>query len=313
MNHQKMDVLILNNNKSDNFTTVGTSPHNVSCSVKWLGDDMVLHVYGGQVPHVGAVAVASPRPSLKDPSVVSASASVITLLGHKEDELARSLALELSAFFSCKVVVVAGIHMESARGVDIEQINANIDEAVSIIKQGVKTKEPVVILVDENNHEIGYAKKLEAHKRPLLHRAFSVFIFNSKQELLIQRRAMSKYHSPGLWSNTCCSHPEPGQVLIEGAQLRLMKEMGFTTTLRKAGELIYKTEFDNGLMEHEYVHLLVGSWDGTPQINREEADDFEWILLDNLKRDVVEHPSRYTYWFPIALEQLCCSLLNGER
>ena len=134
-----------------------------------------------------------------------------------------------------------------------------------------------VILVDENDNQVGVMPKLEAHQKGLLHRAFSVFIFNSKYELLLQKRASSKYHSGGLWTNTCCSHPREGEEILDAAKRRLIEEMGIDTSLRKVHDFIYKAELDNDLTEHEFDHVLYGIYNEDPIINKDEADDFKWI------------------------------------
>lgn len=161
-----------------------------------------------------------------------------------------------------------------------------------------------VILVDENDNSVGTAEKMDAHKNPKLHRAFSIFIVNSKGELLIQKRAENKYHCPGLWSNTCCSHPRPGESLEKAAHRRLQEEMGFDTKMVKVFSFIYKAEFDNGLTEKEYDHIFIGKWDGTPDINSKEVAEYKWISEDALKQDIEKYPATYTKWFKIALEKL---------
>lgn len=161
-----------------------------------------------------------------------------------------------------------------------------------------------VILVDENDNSVGTAEKMDAHKNPKLHRAFSIFIVNSKGELLIQKRAENKYHCPGLWSNTCCSHPRPGESLEKAAHRRLQEEMGFDTKMVKVFSFIYKAEFDNGLTEEEYDHIFFGKFDGEPNINSKEVADYKWISEDMLKKDIKKNPSMYTKWFKIAIEKL---------
>ena len=165
-----------------------------------------------------------------------------------------------------------------------------------------------VILVDENDTPVGVAEKLEAHQRGVLHRAFSVFVFNSKGQILLQKRASTKYHSGGLWSNTCCSHPEPGENTEAAAHRRLMEEMGFDCTLTKAGTLLYKVAFPNGLTEHEFDHLFIGHYDGTPTLNSEEAEAWEWVGPDALKAAIAANPERYTYWFKISLPSALAKL-----
>ena len=159
-----------------------------------------------------------------------------------------------------------------------------------------------VILVDENDNQVGVMPKLEAHQKGLLHRAFSVFIFNSKYELLLQKRASSKYHSGGLWTNTCCSHPREGEEILDAAKRRLIEEIGIDTSLRKVHDFIYKAELDNDLTEHEFDHVLYGIYNEDPIINKDEADDFKWIDMDSLNEDIKTNGNNYTIWFKIAFE-----------
>ncbi|NLI11774.1 isopentenyl-diphosphate Delta-isomerase [Pelotomaculum propionicicum] len=161
-----------------------------------------------------------------------------------------------------------------------------------------------VTLVDENDKVVGVAEKIDAHKNPKLHRAFSIFITNSKGEFLIQQRAENKYHCPGMWANTCCGHPRPGESLEEAAHRRLQEEMGFDTRMVKVFSFIYKTEFENGLTEKEYDHVFVGKWDGIPKKNINEVADYKWISRDILEEDIKKNPEIYTSWFKIAWEIL---------
>lgn len=160
-----------------------------------------------------------------------------------------------------------------------------------------------VILVNEQDEPVGVMDKLEAHEKGLLHRAFSVFIFNSKGELLLQQRALSKYHSPGLWTNTCCSHPRAGEENAEAAHRRLKEEMGFDCELEYKGSLIYKVQFGNGLFEHELDHVFTGVFDGIPQINPDEVASFRWITLQNLKNEIEKDSSYFTHWLQLILLQ----------
>ncbi len=154
-----------------------------------------------------------------------------------------------------------------------------------------------VILIDEKDKEIGEMEKIEAHKKGLLHRAFSVFIFNSKGEILLQKRSKEKYHSGGLWTNTCCSHPSPGEETMSSAKKRLKEEMGIETEIKEVDSFIYRKEFENGLIEHEYDHIFVGFYEGKPLINREEVSDWKWVKEEDIKEDIKENPYKYTYWF----------------
>ena len=159
-----------------------------------------------------------------------------------------------------------------------------------------------VILVDEKDNQVGLMPKLEAHQKGLLHRAFSVFIFNSDYKLLLQKRASSKYHSGGLWTNTCCSHPRDGEDIIDAANRRLNEEMGIKTSLRKVFDFIYTAELDNSLIENEFDHVFYGVYDIDPILNKEEAEDFKWIDMETLKNDIENNTDQYTVWFKIAFD-----------
>lgn len=163
--------------------------------------------------------------------------------------------------------------------------------------------EEKVILVNEKDEKIGLMPKMEAHEKGVLHRAFSVFIFNDKNELMLQQRAMHKYHSPGLWTNTCCSHQRDGETSIEAGVRRLKEEMGFTTLLRETTKFIYKAPFDNGLTEHEYDHILIGEYNGSPLINTEEVHSWKWMAIDHVKSDIQKNPNLYTEWFKIIFDK----------
>ena len=160
-----------------------------------------------------------------------------------------------------------------------------------------------VILVNEKDEQIGLMEKIEAHEKALLHRAFSVFVFNDKNELMIQQRARSKYHSPGLWTNTCCSHQREGETNIEAGKRRLQEEMGFSTELKDTISFIYKAPFDNGLTEHEFDHILVGNFEGEPNLNPEEVADWKWMSLEAIEKDMEKNPSIYTEWFKIIFDK----------
>jgi len=163
--------------------------------------------------------------------------------------------------------------------------------------------EEYVILVDENDNKIGLMPKLMAHEKALLHRAFSVFILNDKGELMLQQRALDKYHSPGLWTNTCCSHQREGETNIEAGQRRLQEEMGFVTELSETTSFIYKAPFDNGLTEHELDHVMVGQYNDAPKINPEEVASWKWMDLEDVKVDIAMHPESYTEWFKIIFDK----------
>lgn len=165
-----------------------------------------------------------------------------------------------------------------------------------------------VILVDVNDQEIGTMEKQEAHEKGLLHRAFSVFVFNEKKELLLQQRALTKYHSAGLWTNTCCSHPRVGETIEQAAHRRLMEEMGFDCELSTKSSFIYKASFENGLTEHEFDHILVGVFNGEINFNPTEVKNFKWITLDELASDLRQNNQNYTAWFKIIFENFQKSL-----
>ncbi len=156
-----------------------------------------------------------------------------------------------------------------------------------------------VLLVDEQDQVIGLMPKMEAHEKGVLHRAFSVFIYNARGELLLQQRAAHKYHSPRLWTNTCCSHQREGETNVAAGQRRLQEEMGFSVPLEDVLSFIYKTPFDNGLTEHELDHILVGHYDGEPTINLEEVMAYRWQAPAQVKADMERHPDQYTEWFKI--------------
>ena len=165
-----------------------------------------------------------------------------------------------------------------------------------------------VILVNESDQEIGTMEKMEAHRRALLHRAFSIFIFNSKGELLLQQRSDNKYHSAGLWTNACCSHPSPGEDLLAAAGRRLREELGFTTPLQEVFSFIYKADFDNGLTEHEFDHVFVGKYDGQVSPDANEVKDVAFVSPEQVSSELSLTPGKYTEWFKIAFPKLA----NGE-
>ena len=163
--------------------------------------------------------------------------------------------------------------------------------------------EEKVILVNEKDDQLGLMGKLEAHKKAVLHRAFSVFIFNKQGELLLQQRALDKYHSPGLWTNTCCSHQRDGESNIEAGKRRLFEEMGFSCDIEELFWFVYKAPFDNGLTEHELDHVMMGYYDQDPDINRAEVASFKWMSLHDVKEDIAKHPELYTEWFKIIFKE----------
>ena len=156
-----------------------------------------------------------------------------------------------------------------------------------------------VVLVDKNDNPIGLMEKIEAHRRGLLHRAFSVFIIDDENRLLLQKRSQTKYHSPGLWTNTCCSHPRNGEILIDAANRRLMQEMGLSANLKHMFSFIYRAEFDNGLIEHEFDHVFIGKSNSDPVINSDEVCEWKWTEIKKIKKDIIENSHHYTEWFKI--------------
>jgi isopentenyl-diphosphate delta-isomerase len=161
-----------------------------------------------------------------------------------------------------------------------------------------------IILVNENDVQLGTMEKMEVHQKALLHRAFSIFIFNSKGDMLLQQRAINKYHSAGLWSNACCSHPSGDQQTMEAAEKRLQAEMGFTVPLQKAFDFIYKAALENGLTEHEYDHVFMGKYDGEIYPDKDEVKDFCFVSMDEIKNSIQTHPEKYTEWFKIAFPKV---------
>lgn len=161
-----------------------------------------------------------------------------------------------------------------------------------------------ILLVDENDNVIGKEEKIKTHQEGKLHRAFSIFVFNSEGELLLQKRAKSKYHSGGLWSNTCCSHQRVGEILEKAAHRRLKEEMGFDCELKKIFSFTYKVKLNNDLFEHEHDHVFIGNFDGKPNPNSEEVDEWKWVDLKELKRDIQKNPDNYTYWLKMSINKV---------
>ena len=160
-----------------------------------------------------------------------------------------------------------------------------------------------VILVDKNDTQIGLMSKLDAHKKGILHRAFSVFVLNNNNEIMLQKRAYNKYHSGGLWTNTCCSHQREGENSIEAGKRRLLEEMGFETELKIITSFIYKVEFENGLTEHELDYLLIGKYLKSPVINKQEVADWKWMKIELIADDIKLNPNNYTSWFKIIFDK----------
>ena len=163
--------------------------------------------------------------------------------------------------------------------------------------------EDKVILVNRQDQPIGTMGKQSAHEQGVLHRAFSIFILNDRKELMIQKRSLNKYHSPGLWTNTCCSHQRIGEPTKRAAIRRLQEEMGFRCEVEKQFTFIYKADLGLGMKEHELDHVLVGYYNRDPIINPDEVADWKWIDLNKLEKDIVEQPQKYTVWFKIVFDR----------
>ncbi len=168
----------------------------------------------------------------------------------------------------------------------------------------MKSTATSVILVDENDKELGFMEKLEAHQKGVLHRAFSIFIFNSKGELLLQQRADIKYHSGGLWTNTCCSHPMPGENIDEAASNRLMEEMGISTRIKQGFDFIYKADFENGLIEYEFDHVFFGVSNDPPKMNLMEVQNWKYMSMDALAIELEINPQHYTAWLKLCFSKV---------
>ena len=169
-------------------------------------------------------------------------------------------------------------------------------------------QEEKVVLVDDSNNQVGLMPKMEAHLKGVLHRAFSVIIFNDNGEVMLQKRASTKYHTPSLWSTTCCSHQRENEDNISAGKRRLNEEMGFITQLYDFESFIYKVSFSNGLIEHEFDHILVGIYNGLPNINLDEVDEWKWISIDELVNDMKDNSEKYTAWFKIIINKYSQSL-----
>ncbi|MFC1668803.1 isopentenyl-diphosphate Delta-isomerase [Spirochaetota bacterium] len=167
-----------------------------------------------------------------------------------------------------------------------------------------------VVLVDENDNELGTEDKITAHVEGKLHRAFSVFVFNDEGKLMLQRRAEDKYHSGGLWSNTVCSHPGPGEEIIEAAHKRLKNEMGFDCPINEIFSFVYQADFENNLSEYELDHVFFGAFNGIPHVNEKEVYDWKWVDVSELKNNIEEEPELYTYWLKEALDKVMLFLEN---
>jgi isopentenyl-diphosphate Delta-isomerase len=170
--------------------------------------------------------------------------------------------------------------------------------------------EEQLILVDQSDRQIGIAEKMWVHQHGKLHRAFSIFVMNSQGQLLLQKRAIAKYHSGGLWTNTCCSHPRPNESIISASDRRLLEEMGFSCQLTEIFSFIYQSPLDHDLIEYEYDHVLLGKFDGEPTVNPLEAEAWKWIDIDKLKSELITHPQLYTFWLKACFDKFLDYLKN---
>jgi isopentenyl-diphosphate delta-isomerase len=170
-----------------------------------------------------------------------------------------------------------------------------------------------VILVDVHDNPIGTMEKLEAHEKGLLHRAFSILLVNEKGEMLLQQRALEKYHSPGLWTNACCSHPRPNETNLDAANRRLNEELGMTVALTEIFHFTYRAEFNHGLIEHEIDHVFLGLTNENPTINLTEVMSYKWINLFELQQDMIAHPEKYTAWFNLLMVDYYSSIQNAMK
>jgi isopentenyl-diphosphate delta-isomerase len=169
-----------------------------------------------------------------------------------------------------------------------------------------------ILTVDDQDRETGYMEKMEAHEKGVLHRAFSVMIFNDEGEVLLQKRAKMKYHSPGLWANSCCSHQREGETLTEAVSRRIKEELGITCDCKEEFKFRYQVEFDNGLIEHEIDHVFIGHYNGTVVPNEDEVEEICWVSLDKLNKEMSEHPENFTYWFKILMKQPEMQLIGQQ-
>jgi isopentenyl-diphosphate delta-isomerase len=172
--------------------------------------------------------------------------------------------------------------------------------------------EEYVILVNQADEQVGTMPKMEAHEKAVLHRAFSVFIRNEEGAIMLQQRAAHKYHSPLLWTNTCCSHQRVGETNLEAGTRRLAEEMGFQTDLKELFSFIYKAPFDNGLTEHELDHVMLGEYNDEPLINKDEVADWKWMQAEDIKKDILENPNQYTAWFKIIFDKFYDHIITKE-
>ena len=262
-----------------------------------MGEDLMVSLSGGDA-HIGCVTFSVPRPSLLDGESPRATTSTFNRTGHKDSEVAEYVSNALCERLQKHVSVAAGIHMDRITPEEIEAVRELVGAHVTHLLQ------TYIVEVDEAGQAIRPILKLQAHQEGRLHRAFSIFIFNSQGRLLLQKRHAEKYHSGGLWSNTCCSHPAWGEQLADAASRRLMEEMGFHAPIEELFHFRYEKAFENGLTENELDHVMIGRYDGPVTFCPEEVDEIRWVDPEALMQDVRQHPERYTYWLLQALPQV---------
>lgn len=249
--------------------------------------------------------------------------ATLDALARGESKLSRNVVLQLFARKDVPLhVEVPTWEFPSTKRIDKGSVSSKRDQSAErslapLLRSGFDEEETFgkkeeVILVNEHDEIIGVEEKIKTHLLGALHRAFSIFIFNSRGQLLLQKRTNTKYHSKGLWSNTCCGHPRPGETIEQASSRRLNEEMGISSRLTKLFDFVYRAELEDGLIEHEYDHVLIGEFSGTPNPSKEEVEDWKWLDLTTLRRDVQENPGKHTYWFRIALDMLVPSLESAQ-
>ena len=286
----------------------------------WLEDDIASYARTN-LAQADAYVSALPSGDIKDFCRTPLTLAYATLeaLGRGENKLSRSAVLRLVERLDTQSRIALNRSQLARQASSDSEVDASRNSGHSGRTTGFNGRVPLfdiaalseteqVVLVNEKDEVIGKQEKIRAHLLGALHRAFSIFIFNSRGQLLLQKRTTTKYHSRGLWSNTCCGHPRFGESTVQASRRRLSEEMGFDCELREMFEFVYRAELDDGLTEHEYDHVLVGNFDGTPNPSKNEVDDWKWIDLPTLKRDLQENPEEHTYWFRIALEMLIGSM-----
>lgn len=286
--------------------TAGEGDLSVTIEATATEEGVSCFVYGGTLPHVGGMALAAPGPMLHERQLSRADVWTATVPGHKDAEAAKTVARTLTIALQQPASVSCGIHVDDATPDDLARLGANVNAAVETLLDELSCPSPSsaaeedqLVLVDLLDRPLGSCGKLEVHKRGLLHRAFSVLLFDD-DGLLMTRRAPGKYHSGGLWTNTCCSHPRVGETLEESVTRRLEEELGIVEppVCHEVGTYCYRASFPNGLTEYELDHVLVGEWSGTCRPDADEVMDWRWVTTKQVMRDVCEHPERFTAWFP---------------